>query len=152
MVFINNQTEYHLPKRRLLKITKDFLKEHRLEEQEVSLVFVKPEFMRQLNLKYRGFDKTTDILSFPVVETGPMLGEIFINLEALEDLASYQEILDLLESSSLKPEKKLKVLLDFILVHGLLHLIGCDDEEPEEREEMLQLGKDFLVKHGIIEK
>lgn len=152
MVFINNQTEYHLPKRRLLKITKDFLKEHRREEQEVSLVFVKPEFMRQLNLKYRGFDKTTDILSFPVVETGPMLGEIFINLEALEDLASYQEILDLLESSSLKPEKKLKVLLDFILVHGLLHLIGYDDEEPEEREEMLQLGKDFLVKHGIIEK
>ena len=152
MVFISNQTKHRPPKRRLLKITKDFLKEHRREEQEVSLVFVKPEFMRQLNLKYRGFDKTTDILSFPVVETGPMLGEIFINLEALEDLASYQEILDLLESSSLKPEKKLKVLLDFILVHGLLHLIGYDDEEPEEREEMLQLGKDFLVKHGIIEK
>jgi len=152
MIFISNQTDYHLPKRRLLKITKDFLKEHQRAEQEVSLVFVRPEFMRQLNLKYRGFDKTTDILSFPVLETGPMLGEIFINLEALEDLVYYQEILDLLKVSFLKPKKQLKVLLDFILVHGLLHLLGYDDEDPAEREEMLQLGKDFLAKYGIIKE
>lgn len=152
MVFLSNQTKYHLPKRRLLKITKDFLKEFNRAGQEVSLVFVKPEFMRQLNLKYRGFDKTTDILSFPVAERGPMLGEIFINPEALEDLSSYQEILDLLGVSSLKPKKQLQVLLDFILVHGLLHLVGYDDEDPGEREEMLQLGKDFLIKYGIIKK
>lgn len=152
MIFLSNQTKYHLPKRRLLKITKDFLKEFNRAGQEVSLVFVKPEFMRQLNFKYRGFDKTTDILSFPVAERGPMLGEIFINPEALEDLSSYQEILDLLGVSSLKPKKQFQVLLDFILVHGLLHLLGYDDEEPGEREEMLQLGKDFLIKYGIIRK
>ena len=152
MVFINNQTKHRLPKRRLLKITKDFLKERDRKEQEVSLVFVEPEFMRQLNLKYRGFDKTTDILSFPVLEVGPVLGEIFINLEALEDLSSYQEILNLLGASSFKVKKQFKLLLDFILVHGLLHLIGYSDEEPEEREEMLRLGKDFLMKHGIIKR
>jgi probable rRNA maturation factor len=152
MVSINNQTKHRLPKRHLLKITKDFLKEQNRKEQEVSLVFVEPEFMRQLNLKYRGFNKTTDILSFPVLEVGPVLGEIFINLEALEDLSSYQEILNLLGASSLKSKKQLELLLDFILVHGLLHLIGYSDEEPEEREEMLRLGKDFLGKHGIIKR
>ncbi|MDD2258047.1 MAG: rRNA maturation RNase YbeY [Patescibacteria group bacterium] len=152
MVFINNQTKHHLPKRRLLKITKSFLKERGRKEQEVSLVFVEPEFMRHLNLKYRGLDKTTDILSFPVLEGGPVLGEIFINLEAFEDLTSYQEILNLLGASSLKSKKQFRLLLDFILVHGLLHLIGYDDERPEEREQMLRLGKDFLVKHGIIKR
>jgi len=80
--------------------------------------------MRQLNLKYRGIDKETDVLSF---EFSPMfLGEIIINptralVQSKEHgLTLRKEILGL-------------------IVHGILHLIGYDHER--NRHEALKMRK-----------
>ncbi len=85
----------------------------------ISVIFIGNKKMKELNFKYRGKNSTTDILSFPYLESEPsgnlFLGEIIINptkvlLQAKQyDKTFWQE-------------------LDRILAHGILHLIGYDHE------------------------
>ena len=118
---------------------------------EISLVFLPLNTMRDYNLKYRGFDRPTDVLSFafndtinPVVRYSQpvMLGEIFICPEVAKEQANeYQH--------SFERE------ISFLFVHGLLHLLGFDHQDETQETEMFRLqnqilnvvniGKDFKI-------
>lgn len=100
---------------------------------EVSVTFTDNEGIHQLNKKYRGVDKPTDVLSFPlfdydgVSEEPPVdeilnnLGDIVISLEkAKEQAAEY--------GHSFKRETA------FLCVHSMLHLLGYDHEKSEEED------------------
>lgn len=94
---------------------------------EVSLVFVNEKKMQRLNLLYRGKDKTTDVLSFPQLslETQKdiknyqcseiLLGDIIINIHQAKRQADEQGI-------------PLHREVSWLLIHGLLHLLGYDHE------------------------
>lgn len=151
MVYLSNKTKQSVPIKHLIALTEDFLKQARKQNQEVSLAFIGAARMRTLNRQYRGFDKTTDVLSFSGEAACGSLGEVIVNLSALEKLRDYQEILEFLGFKYPPRTKKMAaVLLDFIVVHGLLHLLGYDDVTEPERQKMLRLGRNFLQKHGII--
>lgn len=99
------------------------------EDAEVSVVMVSDEAIQGLNREYRGIDAATDVLSFAQQEGEelidayevPVLGDIVISLErAVEQAASFQHPL----------ERE----LSFLLVHGLLHLVGYDHDEEFEGE------------------
>jgi len=96
------------------------LRHLRLQEAELSVLFVNSSRMKILNTRYRGIPKDTDVLSFPLGDEGPhgapvMLGDIVVSVpKALEQakvfkVPFYDELLRL-------------------LVHGLLHLVGYDHE------------------------
>jgi probable rRNA maturation factor len=120
---------------------------------EVSLLLVNNEEIRQLNRDYRGKDKATDVLSFPMLELDPLdessyhetleqyvdpgtgelvLGDIVISVEkAIEQAKEY--------GHSIQRE------LAFLMVHGLLHLLGYDHEKDEENEQaMFKRQEDIL--------
>lgn len=83
---------------------------------EVSVALVKPEVIRELNLKFRGKDAPTDVLSFELDGPyGEMVGEIVICPECAE--------MDLEE----------------LVVHGALHLSGMDHGEDFEASEMARV-------------
>lgn len=74
--------------------------------------------MTRLNLKYRGKNRPTDILSFPspeVFRAAGDLGELIICLPVLKRQA---------EGLGHSPRRE----LDILLAHGLLHLLGLDHE------------------------
>ena len=87
--------------------------------------------MRQLNLKYRGRNYPTDVLSFRYdgenMEGLPFLGEIVISPEA----ACLQA-----RRYRTPPEREMRKLL----VHGMLHLLGYDHEMDQGEMERLQQG------------
>jgi probable rRNA maturation factor len=88
-----------------------------IEDAHVAVEFVDAERIAELNLAYRGKEGPTDVLSFPVDESGPAhgqreLGDVVICPEHTEDL---------LEA----------------VVHGVLHLTGMDHETDDG--EMLAL-------------
>ena len=98
------------------------------DKAEISVLFTDDKFIRSLNNKYRGIDKPTDVLSFslqegaiksPEVESDKLLGDIIISVETAQRQA------DNLNHSM---ERELTVLL----IHGLLHLIGCDHEKDKD--------------------
>jgi len=85
-------------------------------ENEVELSIVKSEQIRLINKEYRGIDKSTDVLSFPVdpFPHAP-LGTILINIDAITQEAKER-------NHSIEAEACL------LFLHGLLHLLGYDHE------------------------
>lgn len=94
------------------------------DDYEVSVSFVGDEEIHELNRDYRGVDRTTDVLSFPMDdEFTNMLGDIVINInKVIEQAKEY--------GHSEKRE------ISYLTVHSSLHLMGFDHEEEEDKKEM----------------
>ncbi len=109
---------------------------------ELSIVFTDDENIRQLNARWRGKDKPTNVLSFPAfpVKRGaplpPMLGDIVIAFETVEREARDEG-------------KTFDAHLLHLVVHGFLHLLGYDHEEEREAEEMERLERRILAALAI---
>ena len=97
---------------------------------EVSVLLAGDAFIRDLNLRYRGMDKPTDVLSFPQDEP-LLLGDIAISVETASAQAA-------------RVEWPLASELALLAVHGLLHLAGYDDVEEEDAREM-----EALTRRGL---
>jgi probable rRNA maturation factor len=109
---------------------------------ELSIVFTDDENIRQLNARWRGKDKPTNVLSFPafpVAKGGalpPMLGDIVIAFATVEREARDEG-------------KTFEAHLLHLVVHGFLHLLGYDHEEEREAEEMERLERRILAALAI---
>ena len=118
-------------------------------DAELSLSFVTNEEIHQLNSEYRGVDRPTDVLSFPMIDGDAdegdidmysgavVLGDIIISAEkAVEQAAAY--------GHSVERE------LAFLAVHSVLHLLGYDHERsPEEEKDMFERQEKILSSAGI---
>ena len=117
-----------------------------VENGEVSVTLTNNAYIHTLNKQYRGIDRPTDVLSFalnesvePETEGGPdinVLGDLVISVERAEEQA--QEY-----GHSLRRE------VAFLTVHGMLHLLGYDHMEDEEREQMEAEQRFVMEKLGI---
>jgi len=100
------------------------------KKYDLSLVFIGDKLSKKLNKKYRGKDKTTNILSFPVSEND---GEIFINLaQAKRDARGFK--------------KRYNEFIAYLFVHGVLHLKGFEHGDRMEAEERKLMDKFFKNK------
>ncbi len=115
------------------KKAKEVLKKEGLKG-EVSITLVDDETMIKLNKKYKNKNTTTDVLTFPFKEGNDiefsydLLGDIYISIEQ----AMRQKKGTLLEEIFL------------LVVHGLLHLAGYNDETFEEAKIMRKKEKEYL--------
>jgi probable rRNA maturation factor len=98
-----------------------------------TIAFVSDRQIRILNKQFRGLDRPTDVLSFPVGEdefagiSQPGLGDIAISVERAENQAI---------ENGLTFEKEIAQLI----LHGLLHLSGYDHETDDGEMNRLELG------------
>jgi probable rRNA maturation factor len=117
-----------------------------LDTAEVSVTLTNNDHIREINLNYRNKDAATDVISFalnegeePEIIDGPeinMLGDIIISIErAMEQAEEY--------GHSLERE------LAFLTVHGMMHLLGYDHIEEEDRLEMRKEEEYVLGHLGI---
>lgn len=101
---------------------------------EISFALVNNEIIQELNRKYRGEDMPTDVLSFSMDEE--IWGDIVISTEkVIEQAEEY--------GHSIKRE------LSYLIVHGILHLLGYDHETPGEQAEMRQKEERVLSELNI---
>lgn len=116
MLMIDNQTNHPLPTEKLETMAAV------LSPRDVELLIVDSETMQALNHTHRGKDGVTDVLSFPLeidgLEALP-LGSVVICAEVAQSVA------DSLQHSF---GDELCVLF----LHGLLHLLGYDHEDPQD--------------------
>ena len=97
--------------------------------KEVSIALVDNEYIKELNAEYRELDEPTDVLSFPLGED--ILGDIIVSLERAESQAEEY-------NHSLDRE------VGFLVVHGMLHLLGYDHKEEAAKEEMRKREEEVL--------
>ena len=91
---------------------------------EVSILFARDSDLRELNRRWRGIDRATDVLSFPYAEErGRVDGDLVISLDRLHAQATRYRV---------TPGKELARLV----VHGTLHLAGLDHHQASERLHM----------------
>lgn len=136
---INNTTKKKVNLKAIERLAEGFLSSHRLSGRQVSVALVGSKAMRTLNRRYRRLDKTTDVLSFPGSRwpgRDKYLGEVVINLDEVAKANKYRVLFGRREKTG--------YILEFILVHGLLHLVGYHDDDEKKRQEMVSLGRKFL--------
>ena len=158
MLNINNTTRQRLAGKKIQTLAAKFLRAYKRSGEEVSLAVVGAARMKSLNRDYRGIDKPTDVLSFPAQKMAAVrrhstgrkseryLGEIIINIEEAEKPKKYQAMFKEIGLAGDRRASDPRYIFNFLLVHGLLHLIGYDDKTESERLIMLQRGRDFLGK------
>ncbi|MEA4847932.1 MAG: rRNA maturation RNase YbeY [Clostridiaceae bacterium] len=118
------------------------------EEYEVSISFVDNEEIRSLNNEYRGIDRETDVLSFPMaefIEEG--LEEDDEDAEYIEEEIALGDIVISMEKALEQSEKyghSFDRELAFLLVHGMLHLLGYDHDEGASEGEMFDKQEEIL--------
>jgi probable rRNA maturation factor len=104
--------------------------------------------VRELNRKYRGQDKTTNVLSFPLygpeidLETVPMLGK---TVPLGDVIISYPVArLEAARDAVLVDHK-----LAQLVVHGVLHLVGFDHQDPFQMNQMEKLEDEIFDRVGV---
>ena len=114
------------------------------ERVEISVTFVEAEEIRSLNREYRDNDKVTDVLSFPqfddlneIPDFGEIcLGDVVICKERAEEQA---------EEFGHSFERE----IIYLFTHSILHLLGCDHMEDDEKKEMRQREEEVMEYLGI---
>lgn len=117
---------------------------------DISLTALPSEEMAAINLRYRGIDSATDVLSFPLWEDG----DEFVPPEDWEIVTLGDIVIcpEVIERNAAQNGKKFEEELVLVLSHGLLHLIGLDHDGESAKERMWKLQErmvnDFFSEDG----
>lgn len=123
------------------------LREEKFEgNAEVCVTFIDNEEIHRLNKEFREKDSATDVLSFPLGENGiydvnpntgaKQLGDVVISLERAEEQAAEF-------GHSLQRE------VCYLTVHSMLHLLGYDHMEPDEKAVMRKKEESVMSQIGL---
>jgi len=130
MINIENLTNLNINTEILEDISKYLLKNH--SSREIDLTVCHNQTIREYNLQYRGKDRATDVLSFPIESD-------IINNPTEIPLGSLVISADFVEKKAKKFGHTHQDELSLLFIHGVLHLIGFDHEidggEMREKEE-----------------
>jgi probable rRNA maturation factor len=140
----NRQKRQRVDTGRLRRSLKRLLKELNCKDVEISLLLVDDDQIREINRTYLKRDRPTNVISFSMTEGSfghihpEILGDIILSTEtaARDALRGHLDFMDELE---------------FLLIHGLLHLIGYNHENTvaEETEKMKIRERElfFMLRH-----
>jgi len=137
VVFIKNQQEIiPVEAKKIRKAAERILASLRISGYELSVLLLDNKGIRAVNKKYLNRNRPTNVISFSLTEgefgniNPHVLGDVVISVEkALEQAET--------RGTSLEEE------LTFLLIHGILHLVGYDHEKKgSEREKMRKKEKE----------
>ena len=115
-------------------------------ELVIGLTFTDDDAIRAINAEYRGIDRATDVLSFPLYERDD-------EIELFEDeLAPFGDIVLSVPHAIAQAEEyghSVEREVCYLIVHGLMHLAGYDHIEPEDKAEMRAEEEALLKKVGV---
>ena len=112
------------------------LNDNNHNEASITIIFSNDLKLHKLKKKYFGEDVFTDTISFNLEEeSDPIEGEVYISLERVSENAhTFQQ-------DFITEYKR-------VVIHGCLHLLGYNDELPEDKTKMTELEEKYLS-HNI---
>lgn len=140
----NRQKKVKLDRRRMRRSLKRLMKELCCEDGELSLLLVDDDQIREINRTYLKRDRSTNVISFAMTEgefgaiNPRLLGDIVLSVEtAARDAAT--RCIDLMDE------------VEFLLIHGLLHLLGYEHENTTAAESRKMKARErelfFMLRH-----
>ena len=136
--------DYDIPRERIQGVFQQIMSDHDVTDGEVNIAIVDDEVIHSTNREFLDHDYPTDCISFVYDNVGRLEGEILVNAETADRVA--------LETPWSGDDE-----LMLYIIHGTLHLIGFDDQDPDsaqqmrlyERHYMMQLGVEGAEFHGL---
>jgi probable rRNA maturation factor len=123
----NNQRKIKIDRRKIRSTIFKILKILDCADKEISLSFIDDEKIKQLNKQYLGKDRATNVLSFSLQEeeygniNPQILGDIVISVETAQ-------------KDAIQGNLTIAQEIDFLIIHGLLHLLGYNHKNTTKKE------------------
>ena len=102
---------------------------------DISIIFCSDNYILDVNIRYLHHDYFTDVITFDYCEGDKLSGDLFISIDSVRENA--------IEFGTEFDEE-----LHRVIVHGLLHLIGYDDHNPEDQKVMREKEDYYLSLRG----
>lgn len=148
--WVNHKTlNKHLMKKLITNILNRFANLKTIDRFELSVLFATNQEMLDLNNKFRGKHKTTNILSFPDIELNwQQLVEFKPNQNYmyLGDIAFCYQVI---QNEAINKNISFEEHFIHLFVHGILHLIGFDHQDDNDASAMEKLEIDVLKDFAI---
>ncbi|MGD9634324.1 MAG: rRNA maturation RNase YbeY [Pirellulales bacterium] len=133
----NEQTSHAVDARRLMQAARRVLADSKYETASISLAVVDDRTIHTLNRQFLQHDYPTDVLSFVLDTTDTHLkGEVVLSADTASAVANAC-------GWSAQDEQLLYV------IHGVLHLVGLDDQEPAAARQMRAAERYYLHEFGV---
>lgn len=164
MIYVDNRQEKINADEKLVDLLKGVIEFALKEEEvdvpsEVSLLFVDNDEIKEINNETRGIDRATDVLSFPMLdyEDKKVFKEMYKNYDFAQSDFDGDELV--LGDVVLSLERALEQSEEFnhsfereasyLVVHSILHLLGYDHMEEEDKVIMRKREEEILNKLNI---
>ena len=142
MIDLNNESGVEVDEQRLVQLARFAMDQLRIHPQaELSILLVDEKTMADYHVRFMDLPGPTDVLSFPMDELRPPADDEEPPLGLLGDIVLCPTVTAAQAAENGRsPDSE----ADYLLVHGLLHLLGYDHAEPAEKKVMFDLN-DRLV-------
>lgn len=143
MIELNNESGVEVDTERLIKLATFALDALRIHpEAELSILLVDEETMSAYHEKFMGEPGPTDVLSFPMDELRAPDPDEEAPLGLLGDIVLCPTV-----TAAQAPDtgRTAEAEADYLLIHGLLHLLGHDHAEPAEKAIMFDLNDRLIA-------
>ncbi len=143
MTEVINETEYTIDESEFAELADFVLTQMHVSTQvELNIIFIDPEPMEDLHIKWLDLPGPTDVMSFPMDELRPGTPEHPTPAGTLGDIVICPQVAQAQAGDAGHTPAEEMLLL---ATHGMLHLLGYDHHEPEEKEEMFGLQRKLLL-------
>lgn len=139
---INNKEKYNIDLDLIKRVITGFAGAYKIKAKEISLALVGDAEIKKINRIYRGLNRPTDVLSFAPLNSanGNLTGQAGEGDDFGEIILDYNQI----KRQARELGRSVRAELIFILVHGLLHLSGYNDETEKDRLKIIKMGEEFI--------
>lgn len=150
---VNNESGWEIDEQAVLDIARYALQRMRIHPlAELSVIVVDSAAMEQLHIQWMDLPGPTDVMSFPMDELRPGKDDEEPPQGLLGDIVLCPEVAKK-QGEEAETQHSMDEELQLLTVHGVLHLLGYDHEEADQKAEMFGLQKAILdgwrTEHGI---
>jgi probable rRNA maturation factor len=121
--FTEDVDEVKIPKLKISSWIKECCLHYKHQAGNINYIFCSDEYLREINIQYLRHNYYTDIITFNYNEKNDISGDIYISTDRVSDNAAFYKV-DFLDE------------LLRVIIHGILHLNGFNDDNENRKTEM----------------
>lgn len=147
MIDVNNESGMDVDELALVELSRYALNQLRIHPQaDLSIVLVDEETMTDYHMRFMDLPGPTDVMSFPMDELRAPADDEEPPLGLLGDIAICPQITS---QQAAENGRDPQGEIEYLLIHGLLHLLGHDHAEPDEKAVMFALNDRIIAGWGV---